>query len=411
MKVQKYGYVAFVITCLYVKTSYSQENTAQGPEYRAQELGGVSAAKKQKSGRPITVSASLREEYDDNIFTTKTNKKAQFKTIIEPSILYNLPLDNTLLSARYTFGLTYFPDRGEKETDSSHEFTGRLNHSFTTRFNVDLRDRVRYSQEPQILEGGARTQRTNSSYLSNLGSIQGNMQWTPKLGTSTSYSNDWLHYEEKELELSSDRTVHTITHDFRYLLTPTITVVVGGFAHADDYVHANKDSNTIAGSFGADYSLTPQITVGARMGPSLTEFEGGGDFLTPYGTLYGSWILGARSNVEASFTHSVSETDLGGYFQQETDTFSFSGKYQFTSHIYGKAGGRLQIGNFDQDQGTTGTTTSFSENVYGVDLTLGYRINQFLDLETGYGYTLVSSDSIAREYDRNRIWIGIRGTY
>jgi hypothetical protein len=237
------------------------------------------------------------------------------------------------------------------------------------------------------------------------------MQWTPKFGTASTYTNDVLFYDDKALELTSDRTVHSLNHDFRYLLTPTITAVVGGFGHVDDYAHAKRDSNTIGGSFGADYTLTPQITVGGRIGPSLTEFEDGGSYLSPYGTLFGSWVLGARSNVEASYTHSVSETDLGSYFQQETDAFTLSGRYQLTPNIFGKAAGRLQLGSFDQDQGVAGTSTSFSENIYGVDLTLGYRLNQYVDLETGYGYTLVDSDSSLREYDRNRIWIGVRGTY
>ena len=61
----------------------------------------VSQVEKKK---PFTVSATVREVYDDNIFTTNTNKVDQWETVLEPSFLFNYPMDQTLFQARYTFG-------------------------------------------------------------------------------------------------------------------------------------------------------------------------------------------------------------------------------------------------------------------------------------------------------------------
>ena len=391
----------------------AQSNVAAGKDYRAQETQGVSAAAETKAQtkRPITVTAQLREEYDDNIFTTKTNKKSQFKTKIEPSLIYNLPLENTLLSARYTYGMTYFPDRGKEDFDHSHEWIGRIDHSFSSRFNVDVRDRLRYTQEPDVVGGDARARRTDSTFLSNIGSVQGNAQWTPKLGTATIFTNDLLTYDDLTTDRESGRMVNSLTHDFRYLLTPTITLVAGGFSHFNDYFFAKKDSTTLGGSFGADYSLSPQITVGGRVGPSFTDLESGGSYFSPYGTVFGNWTIGARSNVEASYTHSVSETDLGTYYMQESDVFALNGRYQFTPQFYGRLGGRLTLGSFDSDLGVGAGSRTITENVLGMDGALGYRLSQYVDFEAGYGYSLVSSDQATREYDRNQLYLSIRGTY
>ncbi|MES2307518.1 MAG: outer membrane beta-barrel protein [Verrucomicrobiota bacterium] len=403
----------FGFCCLATASLYSQANVAAGQEYRSQEAQGVSAAQQTKaeSKRPLTVTAQLREEYDDNIYTTKTNKKSQFKTIVEPSLVYNLPLENTLLSARYTYGMTYFPDRGAEDFDHSHEWIGRIDHSFSSRFNIDVRDRLRYSQEPDIVGGDARSRRTDSTFLSNIGSIQGNMQWTPKLGTATTFTNDNLDYDDLTLEKESGRMINSLTHDFRYLMTPTITLVAGGFSNLNDYFYANKDSTTIGGSFGADYSLSPQITVGARVGPSYTDLDDGTSYWNPYGNIFGSWTLGARSSVEASYTHSVTETDSTSYYLQESDSFTLTGRYQFTPKFYGRLGGRLTLGSFESDLGTTAGTRSTTENVLGMDGALGFKLSEYIDLEAGYGFSYVSSDDKSREYDRNQLYLSIRGTY
>ncbi len=391
----------------------AQSNVAAGTEYRAQETQGVSAAKdtKAQTKRPITVTAQLREEYDDNIFTTKKNKKSQFKTLIEPSLIYNLPLENTLLSARYTYGLTYFPDRGKEDFDHRHEWIGRIDHSFSSRFNVDVRDRLRYTQEPDVIGGDARARRTDSTFLSNVGSIQGNAQWTPKFGSATIFTNDWLSYDDVALDREIGRMVNSLSHDFRYLLTPTITLVAGGNASDNDYFFAKRDSTTIGGTVGADYSLSPQITVGGRVGPSFTDLDQGGSYFNPYGTVFGNWTVGARTNIEASYTHSVTETDNGAYYMQESDVFSLTGRYQFTPQFYGRLGGRLTLGSFDSDLGVGSGTTTISEDVLGMDGALGYKISQYIDFEAGYSYSIVTSDLVSREFDRNQLYLSIRGTY
>jgi hypothetical protein len=307
--------------------------------------------------------------------------------------------------------MTYFPDRGTEDFDHSHEWIGRIDHSFSSRFNVDVRDRLRYSQEPDILGGDARSRRTDSTFLSNVGSIQGNMQWTPKLGTATTLTNDYLAYDDLTLDRESGRMINSLNHDFRYLMTPTITLVAGCFSNLTDYYFAKKDSTTIGGSFGADYSLSPQIMVGARVGPSYTDLSEGGSYWNPYGNVFGNWTLGARSSLEASYTHTVSETDFGSYYLQESDAFTLTGRYQFTPKFYGRLGGRLSLGSFESDLGTGAGSRTISENVLGMDGALGFKLSEYFDLEAGYGYSYVSSGETSREYDRNQLYLSIRGTY
>ena len=71
------------------------------------EPGGTAAASTTDTANATkfyTITASLREEYDDNIFTAKDNKVASAVTEFSPSILVNFPEHDNTFSGRYTFG-------------------------------------------------------------------------------------------------------------------------------------------------------------------------------------------------------------------------------------------------------------------------------------------------------------------
>ncbi len=53
--------------------------------------------------KPYSISTSIRQGYDDNIYTSHTDQQASMTTGIWPSFLINYPMDQTLLSAPDTF--------------------------------------------------------------------------------------------------------------------------------------------------------------------------------------------------------------------------------------------------------------------------------------------------------------------
>ena len=50
-----------------------------------------------------TITAELRETYDDNAYTSQTDKVASFETSIMPSILFSVPMENSQFDARLSF--------------------------------------------------------------------------------------------------------------------------------------------------------------------------------------------------------------------------------------------------------------------------------------------------------------------
>ncbi len=46
-----------------------------------------------------------------------------------------------------------------------------------------------------------------------------------------------------------------------------------------------------------------------------------------------------------------------------------------------------------------------------IGLTLNYQINAYLSAEAAYYYDRLSSKIDLRDYDRNRVFVGVRATY
>src|ERR1700683_638735 len=55
-----------------------------------------------------TISASLREIYDDNVTTSNNNPQSSLETELSPTILVDFPSTDNDFSARYTMDITYY---------------------------------------------------------------------------------------------------------------------------------------------------------------------------------------------------------------------------------------------------------------------------------------------------------------
>ncbi len=383
------------------------------PTYSAPQPPPQAQAPADPQKRPFTVTALIRGEYDDNINTSNSNKQSSWKIIGEPSIIYNKKDDNTSYAARYTASAAYFFDRPGDEIDLSHELYGRIKHQFSDRVGIDVRDRLRLTQEPQILDApGSLYLRTNNDYIYNTFDGDLMIQWTPKFGTITGYGNDVWDYDDKQISKDEDRMVHRGRHEFRYLVIPTTTLIAGGLVNYNDYWNVRRDFISYTGMLGIDHDLTSQATIGLRGGYTHTDFIYGGSYNSPYGQVLFNWELGAKSSINASYSHTMAATSLNTYYAREADTVTLGGRYQWTPKFSTRAQGVATFGEHKTEfKIGQPTITKIRENIYGVDLALNYEVNKNLELEAGYTYTTVDSNIKFNEYDRNRVYFGVRGTY
>jgi hypothetical protein len=366
---------------------------------------------------PFTVSASIREEYDDNINTTKTNRQDDFKTLISPGVFYQYGNDRTNFSAAYNFSVTYFSQRAGKSFDFSHDFSVGMVHKFSDRFTLDIRDRLPIGQEPSLFDGGTQTRR-QGDYINNSFSAQLDAQWLPKFGTTTTVSSDLEDYSDSLVKQTNNRITYGITNDFRFTLKPTITLIASGGYTLNDYYDAtpafDKSSTLYTGSGGVEWQALPNLTLSARGGYQTVENtqkiagQPSGTS-SPYAKFTINWKAGSKSSFDFDYSHTSDTTDVSTAFTTETDSVVLGGRYLFTPNLSGRLSGRYSRNKYNSNNSLAGTSST--EQIVGSDFTLTYRIRSYISLEAGHSFTLVSSDNILREYDRNQIFFGIRASY
>ncbi len=319
-------------------------------------------------------------------------------------------MDNSDFSARYTYGLTYYSNRPDNDTDQSHQFLARYTHAFSDRFNIDVRDSVSYSTEPDIMDASGTLYR-NGSYWNNTGSIDFIGQWTPLFSTVTTYTNVYYSYDEDTIATEQNSDENTLEQDFRFAVLPKVNLVFGGIYDNLDYQYYSRGYTSYTGNTGLDWQALPSLSLGFRIGGTYTTSDGASDSTSPYANLTANWQLGKRSSLIFNYSHTVAPTDVFVASGQIADRITATFKYDVTPDITVHLEGIYTHSDYTSNLIQSGTISSFDENVVGIDSGLVYHLTPNFDLEGGYLFTNVSSQLDFRDYTRNQFYIGVRGTY
>ena len=149
------------------------------------------------------VSATLRGFYDDN-YNIAGNKKGSVGAEFSPSISLNVPLRQTDIGLRYTYGLYYYQDRQDLNLnafDQTHQVDVWLDHAFNERWKLNVTDTVAIGQEPDLIGPTSISTpsgvlyRVQGDNLANHGTVKLDTEWTRLFSTSLQYGNNFYDYQ------------------------------------------------------------------------------------------------------------------------------------------------------------------------------------------------------------------------
>ncbi len=369
-----------------------------------------------------TLSAELREIYDDNVGTTHTNPQAAFETELSPSVLVDFPTADNDFSARYTFDLTYYSKGGANgetskngSVDYTHEFVAQYKHSFSDRFNLNVSEQFRYYTEPSIYESVGTPYR-NGAYVSN--SLNGTFtgQWTPLLGSTTTYSNTIVRYDEAAIAQGQDSIENTASQSINFSVAPKIQLALGGIIDDISYDEIARGYTNYTGFAGAGWQVLPSLNVTVRGGGSYIQLDQAGTQsdsspLSPYAAFSLDWSLGARSELTFDYAHEVTPTYQTGADAQSSDRVSANLRYDITPFLSAHLQGIYTESNISQSFITSTTLHSYNEDEYSLDTGLTYKYNTYLSIDGGVTLSGVDSGLDYLNYTRDETYVGIRGTY
>ncbi|HMJ90824.1 MAG TPA: outer membrane beta-barrel protein [Candidatus Acidoferrum sp.] len=402
-----------------------------------------------QSGRPFTVSATVRGFYDDNStaspdrqwVTTPSGTRAvdarqeSFGFEVSPAVHVNLPLEQTFIRAGYVYSLRYYEGRQDDKIDQQHEFNALLRHAFSARHDVALSDSFTYSSEPTVTDRfGIITApvRTETTAMRNRAGIDYNVALTQVLGLGLGYVNTWYDYDDSGVGSRSailDRLEHLFRADLRYQFDPTLVALVGyqfglNSYTGDDFIVGTQESE-IRDSYshylyvGVDHDFNHKLRGTVRVGGQFIDYhEIGESEVSPYLDAALTYVYLPESSVQVGVRHMRNATDIVApdasgtpTLDQETTAAFVQVTHRITAKLKGNLFGQVQRSTF-----TAGAADDDVESLYLVGLNFEYRINHHWAVELGYNYDLLESDVEqagldARSYDRNRVYVGVRASY
>ncbi|HLZ53630.1 MAG TPA: outer membrane beta-barrel protein, partial [Verrucomicrobiae bacterium] len=322
-----------------------------------------------------------------------------------------------------------------------------VDHAFTERWSTKVQDTLAVGQEPQLINGGTLV-RTEGNNVHNMGAISLDTQWTRLLGTELSYQNNFYDYQNSGGNGSNpaigsslagllNRLEHDISLNVNWRLQPTLLAFVGyqygqvNFT-GDEIISGfpatlgpttrsdNRDSRSQYGYLGAQYNPLDNLILAGQAGIQYADYYNpvpgtpSTSQVSPYAKLSGTYTYLPGSYVQLGFTQTRNATDVvaptaSGKVTEDQESSVVYGalNHQFTPRLIGSLTGQIQYSTFNG-----GAVDGQSQTWYQVGLNLAYIFNQHVSAEIGYNYDDVSSaGSFSPGYERNRVYLGVTGTY
>jgi len=421
----------------------------------------------QQATKPWSISATLRGFYDDNYATApKALRKDSFGFEVSPSASLNLVRDQTAFGLSYVYSYRYYENRDHlnlPSDDQSHQVNAKLSHAFTPRFKLDVSDSFAVGQEPELLSNSgtpiATFLRSNGDNIRNFVDTSFSAGITDNLTAVLGYSNEYYDYDEEGINSRSaflDRVNNRGSINLRQIVLPK-TVAIAGYqfervdynapfsrSPVDPLFVVNGAGQRVASPFaykaderdsyshyfflGVDQGITPTLNASVRAGVQYTKFDNlstlqvlnpgiKDDQWSPYVDANLTWFFMKDSYAQVGVRHQRSQTDVAFINNNPNLDAESTGVYGSVSHRFMGSFVASAIAQYQHSSYGDATAVDTSEDYFSAGLNLTYEINKFLSTEIGYNYDRLSSDvsSVAanqnRSFTRNRVYIGIRGTY
>lgn len=374
----------------------------------------VSRAGQTDAEKPFIVNMSVRGEYDDNVNTSATREDAAWILNLRPSVSFRYPLENTQIQGGYTFGFKQFFGReGDDEEDFSHSFNAVINHRFTSRFAVEVRENFSFAQEDSLSDGAGFQRRSGGDRIRNTGSILATYDWTERFTTTTEYQNTLVNYFDQPASGVNNYLGHRVSQQLRFQALRTTTPFLSYVFETIDYNTIDRDRDEHLAIVGVDHYILDEWLVSAQVGAEFVQYDNSlfNDSVGPYASLRTIWNYLPRSNVSAGYSFGTNVTDNANFASQESHTFDLEINHYFTQKLSAGISTQYQLSQFDTSQGFSTATSNVDEHTISVGVNARYEFANYLSADIGYRYSEVISDTAVREYNRNQVFFGISGAY
>jgi len=424
-------------------------------------LGQIQGSAGQQGPKPFTATVAIREGYDSNPLTqsyqSSTDVQSSTYSSVNPSLGYNYTGLQADLSARYDFQGIYFPSLNTSvDIQYNQTFTGQYTYAFDPRFSITVADNFNFFEQPiaqQFSAGLAPVTNTQGSVI-NLGTIKADYRVTDRLSMVTRWNNQVVNSDgpasynnttgaiQSGSASQSNYMNNGAFQQFRLDFTPetigTFTVDYQLFDYQSDQNF--RDNQQVAFTLGADHTFLPTLFFTGRGGIQLNDNFGTNDNsknvgpgglnsgeqeigVYPFVSLSSTWNYGQQNSLSAGFSIQIQQSTQQTSSDSESYNLNLSADHAFTEKLKLVQTLNVQLAlytpQYNKEQSLVifgGYQGSGQQTVASYNCKFSYAFFPYLSAELGYTFSTYQSyfdqnNSNGGSYNRNVVYIGVRGTY
>ncbi|MGI6346474.1 MAG: outer membrane beta-barrel protein [Limisphaerales bacterium] len=401
----------------------------------------------------------------------EVDPKDSFGFQIVPSVGLKYQDELTLASIRYEYGYTYYADRASPKYDQSHLVDAVFNRQFSDNVRLELSNSFAVAQEPEVLSDFVGQQfmtRAEGDNIRNFAEALLGVKYYENLGFEVGYRNAYWDFENDDYAFILNRMEHTPHVDLYYDLDDVNRLFVGYQFNFADYdgsgqrdlygVDGQKlyDVTGMRATYGSDlydrmshsgyvgYRLTLDkgLDWTTRLGVQYTSFRNVKDYrdqgywyedptspgvLLPGGRVDLSkdatnpfvesifrWAYHENGTAQLGVRHEIGASQWGA-MEAEVTTLFASVRHLITPRLEGALSGVYQHSSYGASPSSQ-ISDNTHDDYFSIGPSLSYRITGFdcpigTFVDLSYSYDNLSSNIDYRDYDRNRVTLGLRATY
>lgn len=361
----------------------------------------------QEQGKALTYLLGASTYYDSNIFGGSSGKIDSMVYNFSGSISYNGSIDDqTFASFSYLLSNDHVADRPGEKNLTSHEFNGRVAHSFAQDTNIDASFAYNIAKNPQSLLAGIPLNTDQSNKRAEF-----DTRFTTAAGQKTGVIAKYrflnFAYDNAGLAKDLDRSENLVGLEAYYAYLPETKLALEYRFQDIGYDSASsiKDKSSHFLMAGFDYNPGKELLVSARAGFEDRSRDSAPDTTAPYVELTTRYTYTEGSYLAAGYTYTIEEpSDVVRFNDSQVNRFfvnlqhRLSGAFTFSGSITYEPSKLLG----------KGSQPDIDENTTRFGLAMSWLPTKNWTVTGSYDLDEVNSDLAERGQSRDRIGIAAR---
>jgi hypothetical protein len=269
-------------------------------------------------------------------------------------------------------------------------------------------------------------QRVSGNNVRNFGTIVFDGALTRTFGFEVGYGNEYYNYDDLVNSLTLDRVVQRPYLEGHWQMAPQTVGVVGYQYEAFNYIAEeeiipgytfpsdSRNNRSHIGYVGVNHNFIPECSILANIGARYTDYYNSNDTtVNPYAKINLQYTYTVESYAQVGLTYYNAPTDvvapsLENGITRGVNAFVLFGSitHRIVPDLFASLNAQFQNSVF-----VGGQYDGKSDQFYLLGLNLRYRFNHYLSADVGYNYDNLTSPMNWRDFNRNRVYFGVTGSY